>query len=148
MGVAVVVFLNICLLSYGVYLNHASENIIAERMSDRRLPLAGSEVKFRNMNSTVKMTLINFYSNEMTDVVAMIDGQVIKEFVEQNSRVEKGSPIVELVNETISLKIKQANSDISEAEAVLTRAKNTYARYQQLIDQEAISLEKFDEAKA
>jgi len=148
LGMTVIVVVILCLLGYGVYLNQRSENIITERMSDRRLPLKGAKAQVRNLHPLVKMDLINLYSNQITDVVSLIEGQVVREFVQPNSYVEVGTPILEIVNETIPLKIKQANSDIAEAQAILTRARNTYSRYEQLVKESAISLEKFDEASA
>lgn len=147
-GMAIIVILILCLLCYAVYLNRHSEDIIAERMSNMKLPLQCSEAKFRDIQPIVNMSLVNLYSEEMTDVVSLIEGRVENEFVGISDRVEPGTPIVELVNETIPLKIKQADSDIAEAEAILTRAKNTYTRYEQLVAENAISLEKFDEAVA
>jgi len=147
-GMALIVILILCLLAYAVYLNRHSEDIISERMNNMKLQLQCSEVKVRNIQPTINMSLINLYSNELTDIVSLIDGRVENEFVGISDRVEVGTPIVELVNETIPLKIKQADSDIAESEAMLTRAKNTYARYEQLVAESAISLEKFDEAVA
>mgnify|MGYP002626499911 FL=1 len=147
-GMAIIVILILCLLSYAVYLNRHSEDIIAERMDNMKLPLQCAEVKFRDIQPVVKMSLVNLYSEEMTDVVSLIEGRVTKEYVATSDRVEEGTPVVELANETIPLKIKQADSDIAEAEAMLTRARNTYKRYEQLSAESAISLEKFDEATA
>lgn len=147
-GMALIVILILCLLSYAVYLNRHSEAIIAERMNNMKLPLQCTEAKVRNLQTVVKMSLINLYSDEITDVVSLIEGRVTNEFVTTSDRVEIGTPVVELVNETIPLKLKQADSDIAEAEAMLTRARNTYKRYEQLVAESAISLEKFDEATA
>ncbi len=113
-----------------------------------KLPLQCTQAKFRNLQPVVKMSLVNLYSDEITDVVSLIEGRVTNEFVTTSDRVEIGTPVVELVNETIPLKLKQADSDIAEAEAMLTRARNTYKRYEQLVAESAISLEKFDEATA
>ena len=96
----------------------------------------------------VELDLVNLYSKDMTDVMALENGRVIQLFVEKNSQVAKGSPIIELVDEDIPLKIRQADSDIFEAEAQLVKARNTYNRYSQLLESSAISLEKFDEAEA
>ena len=143
-----IVALIVLLLSYGIYLNRHSEAIISERLQDMKLPLQCTRAAIRDLHPVVKMSLVNLYSKEMTDIVSQIDGQVTREFVATSDKVGVGTPILELVDETIPLKIKQADSDIAEAEAILTRAKNTYARYEQLVAESAISLEKFDEATA
>ena len=143
-----VVILIVSLLSYGIYLNEKSESQIALRMSERRLPLHGAKVTARNIYPVIKMDFINFYSNEMVDVTALIDGKINNFFVERNTFVHAGDSVAEIFNEEIPLKIKQADSDILEAEAALTRAQNTFNRYAQLVEMDAISKQKFDEAKA
>lgn len=146
MGVIVIVIGS--LLSYGIYLNLESESQIAVRMNERRLPLHGAKVTTRNIYPVVEMDFINFYSNEMVDVTALIDGRINKFFVERNSFVRAGDSIAEIFNEEIPLQLNQADSDILEAEATLTHAQNTYNRYAQLIGMDAISQQNFDEAKA
>lgn len=146
LSMSIVVVLIGGLLIYAIYLNRHSETIIAERMKNMKLSLQCSEAKIRDIRPVLKMSLINLYSNEMTDVVSLIDGRVTREFVKTSDRVESGTPIIELVNETIPLKLKEADSDIAEAEALLMRAKHTYSRYEQLVAENAISLERFDEA--
>lgn len=146
LSMSIVVVLIGGLLIYAIYLNRHSETIIAERMKNMKLSLQCSEAKIRDIRPVLKMSLINLYSDEMTDVVSLIDGRVTREFVKTSERVESGTPIIELVNETIPLKLKEADSDIAEAEALLMRAKHTYSRYEQLVAENAISLERFDEA--
>ena len=147
-AMAVVVILIVGLLGYGVYLNERSENQITLRMNERSLPLHGVKVATRNIYPVFKLDFINFYSNEMVDVTALIEGKVNRLFVEQNNFVRAGDPLVELFNEEIPLQIIQADSDILAEEAALNRAENTYNRYLQLVELDAISKQKFDEAKA
>ncbi len=80
-GMVVIVILILCLLIYAVYLNRHSEDIIAERMNNMKLPLQCAEAKFRDIQPVVKMSLVNLYSEEMTDVVSLIEGRVTKEYV-------------------------------------------------------------------
>ncbi|WP_027396098.1 efflux RND transporter periplasmic adaptor subunit [Anaerovibrio lipolyticus] len=148
LGVGIIITLIVTLFGYSVYLNNRGENQIAERMSNHHLPLTGVKVQERSLMPVVELDLVNLYSKDMTDVMALENGRVIQLFVEKNSQVAKGSPIIELVDEDIPLKIRQADSDIFEAEAQLVKARNTYNRYSQLLESSAISLEKFDEAEA
>ena len=129
-------------------MNLESESQIAVRMNERRLPLHGAKVTTRNIYPVVEMDFINFYSNEMVDVTALIDGRINKFFAERNNFVRAGDSIAEIFNEEIPLQLNQADSDILEAEATLTHAQNTYNRYAQLIGMDAISQQNFDEAKA
>lgn len=147
-GIGLVVILIAALLSYGIYLNQKSENQIVERMNERRLQLRGAVVAVRTIYPVVYPDVIRFYSNQMVDVTALIEGKINKIFVEPHTLVNAGDPLIELFNEEILLQIKQVDSDILEAEANLTRAQNTYNRYLQLIEMDAISRQKFDEAEA
>ena len=147
-GLGIIIVLILSLLGYGFYLNQRSENQITERMNERRLPLHGAKVTTRSIYPVFKMDLLNFYSNEMVDATALVNGRINKFFVERNGIVRAGDPLVELFNEEVALQLRQADSDILQAEAALTRAQNTYNRYAQLVEMDAISKQNFDEAKA
>ena len=148
LGVGIIITLIVTLFGYSAYLNSRGENQIAERMSNHHLPLTGVKVQERTLMPVVELDLVNLYSNDMTDVVALESGRVIQLFVEKNSHVDRGNPIIKLLDEDIPLKIRQTDSDIFEAEAQLVKARNTYNRYSQLLENNAISLERFDEAEA
>lgn len=147
-GIILIILLITGLLGYGVYLNQRGENQIAERMENNRLPLVGVAAKEREISPLYSIELVNLYSDEMTDVVALTAGRITDILVEKNSYVNTGAPILSLVDENIPLQIRQAESDILEAEAQLIRAKNSYSRYGELHKQDAISEEKFDEVEA
>lgn len=147
-GALLIVLIVAGLLGYGVYLNQRGENLIAQRMENNRLPLVGVIAKEREITPVFDFELVNLYSDEMTDVVALTSGRITKELVEKNSHVKAGSPILSIIDEDIPLKIRQAESDILEAEAQFLRAKNSYKRYEELRAQNAVSEEKFDEIKA
>ena len=147
-GVGLIVVLILLLLSYGVYLNVRSESIISQRMEERRLPLRGAKAQVRDIFPVFKLDIINLYSKNLVDVTALIDGKVNNFFVEQNSLVKTGDSVVELINEDVPLQLRQAESDILQARANLTRAENTFNRYSELVSMDAISRQKFDEAKA
>ena len=148
LGVGIIITLIVTLFGYSAYLNSRGENQIAERMSNHHLPLTGVKVQERSLMPVVELDLVNLYSKDMTDVVALESGRVIQLFVEKNSHVDRGNPIIKLLDEDIPLKIRQTDSDIFEAEAQLVKARNTYNRYSQLLENNAISLERFDEADA
>ena len=147
-GVSLIVLLILSLLAYGVYLNQRSESNIAKRMAENRLPLRGAKVQMRNIFPKFKLEILNLYSNNMVDITALLDGKVNSFFVGQNNFVQEGQPVVELVNDEVPLQMKQAESDIIQARANLTRAENTFKRYSELLTMDAISKQKFDEAQA
>ena len=148
LGIGIIITLIVGLLGYGVYMNQRGESEIAQRMENLRLPLTGTEVREREVKSLVELELVNLYSDDMADVVARENGRVAQVFVENHSNVTAGQPLMQLVDEDISLKLKQADSDILAAEAQLLKARNSYNRYKQLRELNAISAEKYDEAEA
>lgn len=148
LGIALITILIASLLGYGVYLNERGENQITDRMENLKVPLVGERAKVREISPVTKMDLVNLYPLEMTDVVSLENGRITSVLVEKNSHVRAGDPILTLVDEDIPLKIRQADSDILQAEANLIQAENSFHRYEQLREVEAVSMEKFDEAAA
>ena len=146
-GLVLVLMCAVGLIAYGMYLNRAGENKISERMANRAIPLQGERAKFRNIYPTFVLDTINFYSDEMADAVALIDGRLTEVFVNKNSKVEQCQRLFTLVNEDIPLKIQQAESGIARAEAQLANAKSSFARYTRLLEKDATSKEKYDEAQ-
>ena len=147
-GLVLILLIVIALVSYGAYLNKSGETQITERMESRTIPLHGAKVKFREIYPGLLLETVNLHSEDMADVVALIDGRVEQIFVDKNSMVRRGDVLFTLVNEEIPLKIRQADSNIAKAEAHLANAKNNYARYKRLKERNATSIEKFDEAEA
>ena len=147
-GLVIILLFAVAMIAYGAWLNKSGENQITERMENRTIPLQGAKVQFREINPTFVLETINLYSEEMADAVALIDGRVEQVFISKNSDVQRGQVIFTLVNDEIPLKIQQAESSIVKAEAQLANAKNNYARYTRLIERDATSREKFDEAEA
>jgi len=148
LGIGIIITLIVGLLGYGVYMNQRGESEIAQRMENLRLPLTGTEVREREITPMVELELANLYCDDMTDVIARENGRVMQVFVEKHSNVTAGKPLMQLVDEDIPLKLKQVDSDILEAEAQLLKTRNSYNRYKQLRESQAISAEKYDEAEA
>jgi RND family efflux transporter MFP subunit len=148
LGIGIIITLIVALLGYGVYLNTRGENEISQRMANHHLPLTGVMAKERQLLPMVELDLVNLYSNDMTDVVALEDGRIVRFFVEKNSNVDVNTPILQLMDENLPLKMRQSDSDIFDAEAQLVKARNSYNRYRQLLEVNAISVERYEEAEA
>ena len=147
-GLVLILLFSGVMIAYGAWLNQTGENQITERMANRTIPLQGAKVQVRDFYPRIEMETVNFYSEEMADAVALIDGRIDQIFVSKNSNVRRGQVIFSLVNDDIPLKIQQAESSIAKAEAQLANARNNYARYTRLMERDATSKEKFDEAEA
>lgn len=147
-GLVFILLFAVAMVAYGAWLNESGENQIMERMEQRTILLQGAKVQFRNLYPQLRLETINLYSEEIADAVALIDGRIEQVFVSKNSGVVRGQVLFTLLNEDIPLKIQQAESSIARAEAQLANAKNNYARYTRLMERDATSKEKFDEAEA
>ncbi len=146
-GLVLVLACAVGLIAYGMYLNRTGEQRIAERMEQRAIPLQGERAKYRSIHPTFVLDTINFYSEDMADAVALIDGRLVEMYVNKNSKVEQGETLFTLQNDEIPLKIQQAESGIARAEAQLANAKSSFARYTRLIEKDATSQEKYEESQ-
>ena len=160
-GLAVMLALIIGLTSYGTYLNHKDEAQISERMSERALDLQGARVEKRKINADITFDSVNLYSDNKTDVIALVEGRIIDIGVQKNAYVHKGDILFTLKNEQYPIKIQQAeinilttegeiiqaDNEISKAEIGLARAKSEFNRYSELRNVGAISLEKYEEVE-
>ncbi len=148
LGVIVIVAVIAGLLGYGIYLNQLGEVQIAEHVERHKLTLTGVRVEERDIIPLMEMELVNLYSDEMTDVVALSNGRITHNYVEKNSHVNAGDPILSILDEDISIKLRQVESDILEAEARVIKTRNAYNRYRELMPSGAVPAEKYDEVEA
>ena len=146
-GLAVILFLSVGIVTYGAYLNQQGELKISERMDERKLPLRGERAKVRKLYPRIKIPTLNLYADEMADAVALIDGRITESLASRNAIVSKGQPIFVVVNESIPMKIKEADSAIMDAQAKLRQAQNNYDRYLRLREHKAASAEQYDSAE-
>ena len=131
-------------------------------MEERALQLSGAKAEKRNLSPTVELSTVKFYSENMTDAPALIDGRIKQIFVMKNDYVRAGYVIMSLTNEQIPLQLQQSLSNIQRAEASysqalsnvqrveasLAKATNVYNRQQRLYARKATSQEKLEAAEA
>ena len=147
-GLGIVLALSLSLILYGAWLNERGEFQIAKRMSERSLELQGAKAEKRFIRPSFNLNVINFYSKDMTDAVALSEGRIIECVAPKGSFVRKGDTLFILVNEQLPLQIKQAEANILSARAEKHSRENQYKRYLMLKDKGAISAQQFDEAEA
>lgn len=162
LGLAIMLALIVGLISYGTYLNYKDETQISERMSERALELQGARAERRKINANITLDSVNLYSDDKTDVIALVEGRITNIGVQKNTYVHKGDILFTLTNEQYPIKIRQAEIDIlgaegeiiradneiSKAEIELAHAKSGFNRYAELRGIDAISLEKYEEMEA
>lgn len=147
-GMAIIFVIAVSIVGYGAYLNYYGENQIAKRMADKRVPLHGTYAKMRDIFPFYERSSATLSSDEMADMTSLVNGRVKRIFVKKNQHVMPGDPILEVVDDEMDVKLKQAESSVLREEASYTRAKNSFERYKQLISMNAVSHEKYDEAEA
>lgn len=136
------------LVIYGAYLNYNDEKQIASRMENRVVSVSGARVRVRPIRPRLEMDTVQFYSQNMTDAVALASGRLTKWHVEKNSYVHKGDVILSMDSEQIPIKMQQAATNVRRAEANLAKTQGSFQRQEQLLGYQATSLENYEEAKA
>lgn len=142
------IVLSLTIIGYGIFVNYRGESIILERMNNRSVIVNTVAVKIRDINPQYEFPETSFHSRKSVDVIAKVDGVISRKYTHKNKHVYAGDVVVELTNEDLPLRIKQAESALRRAEAVELQAKNSYQRHSRLIEMDATSMEKLDEARA
>lgn len=148
LGVVIILLLAAAIVAWGAWLNYSDENQIARRMDSRVVELTAARAAVRDFVPLVSLAALRFSSYNMTDAVALTDGRIAGWHVAKNGHVSKGDTLVTLVNEHIPLKIQQAESAISRAEANLAQANSAFQRQERLLARRATSQAKYEEAQA
>ena len=131
-GLGMVLILSLSLIAYGAWLNERGEVQITERMEERRLDLIGAKATVREIHPIVRFSVINLYSPNAADAVALTAGRIVSSLTARNSYVHKGDILFVLENEDIALSLQKAEAGILSATAELNRAENNYDRYSRL----------------
>jgi len=149
-GLAVVIIslMAAAIVVWGAWLNYSDENQIANLMNHRAVEVNAVRAARRELAPTILLDAVRFSSHNMTDAVALTEGTILRWHVGKNKTVHEGDVIAEMMNESIPLKIQQAESAISRAEAALAQAKSSYQRQERLLARRATSKEKYETAEA
>ena len=147
-GLGMVLILSLSLIAYGAWLNERGEVQITERMEERRLDLIGAKATVREIHPIVRFSVINLYSPNVADAVALTAGRIVSSLTARNSYVHKGDILFVLENEDIALSLQKAEAGILSANAELNRAENNYDRYSRLREKKATSVQQFEEVES
>lgn len=147
-GITTILLFALALVVYGAYLNYADERKISERLQDNRIEARVKRAQIIAMSPIMDIEAIKLYSDSKADAIALVNGNIVSWHVKKNDYVHKGDLLATLSNEQISLKIQQATSALSRAEASFAQATNAYNRQGRLMARKATSKEKYEEAEA
>lgn len=147
-AMGLVICLTASLVGYGIYVNYQGENNISDRISNRTIELKCSVVKEREIYPIYTLDEVTFYSDSMSDAVAKVEGTVIVSNIFKNKQVKAGDVLFTVSNEDIPLQKIQATSNLAKVNAQLKQAENTFSRYKELMELDATSKQKYDEAEA
>jgi len=147
-AVGVVIALVFLLVGYGAYLNYYSEKIISNRMADRKMVLEGTLAKRESIQPDFTLGSLRLFYETNADVVTLNTGMLEEIFVSVGSSVKKGKPLARVVSEELEMKLAELDAQLSKANTALERYRLSYERYGRLINDGAVSLERYDDAKA
>lgn len=147
-AMTMVIILSLTIIGYGIFVNYKGESVILERMNNRSVIVNTAVVQTREINPQYEFSETSFHARQSVDVIAKVDGVISRKYTHKNKYVHAGNVVVELTNEDLPLRIKQAESALRRAEAVELQARNSYQRHSRLIEMDATSMEKLDEARA
>ncbi len=147
-AMGLVTVLAVSLIGYGVFVNYEGESIIQERMNNRAVVVSAAKAQYRNIYPQYEVGDAFMDAKTVGDIVAKVEGIISTTTLHKNLQVHEGDTIMTLTNRELPLKINQAESALKKAQAVEVQARNSYNRYSRLMEQDATSMEKLDEAKA
>jgi RND family efflux transporter MFP subunit len=87
-------------------------------------------------------------ANLYTTVSAEVEGAVARFDLREGDRVEKGQVLAHLRRTDLEIALEEAKANLREKEALFTRAKQDYRRFQALFDEGAISAAEVDRMRA
>ena len=148
LAVAIIFLLAAAIVGWGAWLNYSDEHQIVSRMNNRAVEVNAVRAARRELTPVIPLDAVRFSSDTITDAVALTEGTIICWYAGKNKAVHEGDIIAEMMNESIPLKIQQAESAISRAEAALAQAYNSYQRQERLLARRATSKEKYEAAEA
>lgn len=85
---------------------------------------------------------------EATNLSFQVGGKVAKVMVKLGDEVKKGQVLAQLDERTFRLSKQSAEASLAQAEASLTKSRNEFARYKELVEKGQVSHSGFDNAKA
>ncbi len=147
-ALVVILVLAVGIVGYGAWLNSSSETVITQRMAARKTTLSGAVATKRDILPVVRWQTVSLYSDIHTDVVALVDGIVVENYVQRQQSVAEGAPLMRVINEDVPLKLRQSDGSLAKARAELLRAERSYIRQQTLYEESATSKQQLDEAEA
>ena len=148
LAVAIIFLMAAAIVGWGAWLNYSDEHQIVSRMNNRAVEVNAVRAARRELTPVIPLDAVRFSSDTITDAVALTEGTIIRWYTGKNKAVHEGDIIAEMMNESIPLKIQQAESAISRAEAALAQACNSYQRQERLLARRATSKEKYEAAEA
>ncbi len=147
-AMGLVTVLAVSLIGYGVFVNYEGESIIQERMNNRAVVVSAAKAQYRNIYPQYEVPDAFMDAEVAGDIVAKVEGIISTSTLHKNLQVKEGDTVVKLTNRELPLKINQTESALKKAQAVEVQMRNSYNRYSRLMELDATSMEKLDEAKA
>lgn len=140
--------LSALIMCYGGYLNYVGEKNVFQQIANREILLEGIHPKYGKAQAVRKLG--NFYLEPIKhmDVVARQSGTITKILVGKYENVKKGQVLAIMESKELEAQVAEVEASLAKARTAMDRAKISYSRYGQLIKQNVVSGERYDDAKS
>jgi len=138
----------VAVMCYGGYLNYASEKNVFQQIANREILLEGIHPVYGKVQAVRKLS--NFYLEPIKhmDVVARQSGVITRILVNKYESVKQGQVLAVMESKELDAQVAEVEASLAKVRTKRDRAKISHSRYAQLIEQNAISGEKYDDAKS
>ncbi|MDD5454392.1 MAG: efflux RND transporter periplasmic adaptor subunit [Candidatus Ratteibacteria bacterium] len=144
--VLIIVLSLLALVGYRVYQTIVSKRLIAESGEGTEIPVVVEEIKLGTIEEKLFFTG-NVQAQSQITVYSEVSGKVEKLAVDVGDMVAKGGLIAEIEKEKLVLQVERLEAALESAEANLENLGKDYERFKNLLQQNAVSQQKFDGVK-
>lgn len=141
-------FLCVIVMCFGGYLNYVSEKNVFRQIANREILLEGIHPRMGNVQAVRRLG--NFYlePSKHMDVVARQSGTITKILVNKYESVKKGQVLAIMESKELDAQVAAVEASLAKAKTAMERAKISFNRYGKLVKQNAVSAERYDDAKS
>lgn len=121
-----------------------SESSKEEALQAKAFPVEVTQVSFERVEHYLE-AIGSFLPEDEVTVSTEVDGIIEKRFVDEGDRVKEGDPLIKIDDEQFRFQKEEAEASLKEAEERLKNAELTLKRINQLLEEQVIDKQKYDD---
>lgn len=121
-----------------------SESAKEEALQAKSFPVEVTTVSFERVEHYLD-AIGSFLPEDEVTVSTEVEGIIEKRFVDEGDRVKEGDPLIKIDDEDFRLQKEEAEASLKEAEERLKNAELTLKRINQLLEEQVIDKQKYDD---